>query len=147
MEKSGCEGSGIYGPTIRDCDGCNPTIYGGLIAAGALVAIGIPLIVIGAKREPVSTAIVTPWATPHGGGSGCASICESLGVAFVVSREAARGELRRVSVGSEQAIPCCDRNAPRLRQVAAAAEFGLTGGTYTRLRAVRTPPDRDLGRG
>jgi hypothetical protein len=68
VEKHGCE-DGIYGP-IRDCDQYNPTIYGGLIAAGALVAIGIPLIVIGAKRDPVGTATVTPWATPHGGGLG-----------------------------------------------------------------------------
>ena len=68
VEKSGCE-DGIYGP-IKDCDKYDPTIYGGLIAAGALVAVGIPLIVIGANREPVSTAIVTPWATLHGGGLG-----------------------------------------------------------------------------
>lgn len=50
------------------CDRYNPTIYGGLISAVALAGAGIPLIVIGSKKEPVSTAQVTPWAAPNAGG-------------------------------------------------------------------------------
>jgi hypothetical protein len=70
MEKSSCEMSSVYGPSLGDCDRYDPTIIGGLVAAGALTAIGIPLIVIGARREPAAVASVTPWTTPHGGGLG-----------------------------------------------------------------------------
>jgi hypothetical protein len=40
----------------------------GLFAAAALVGIGIPLIVTGARRERVATAHMAPWATPRSAG-------------------------------------------------------------------------------
>jgi len=70
MEKSSCEMSIIYGSNVGNCDRYDPTIIGGLVAAGGLTAIGVPLIVIGSRREPAAVASVTPWATPHGGGLG-----------------------------------------------------------------------------
>ena len=51
-----------------DCGRYDPTIYGGLISAAVLAGVGIPLIIIGGKREPVGTAKITPWATPQAGG-------------------------------------------------------------------------------
>lgn len=75
-EKSSCEMSedvtvGSSLNSAYQCDRYDKTIYGGLIAAAALAGIGIPLIVIGGKREPVrQVAIVQPWATPEGGGLG-----------------------------------------------------------------------------
>jgi len=53
-----------------DCGRYDPTIYGGLFTGAALLGIGIPLIVIGGKKEPVGTARVAPWASPHGAGLG-----------------------------------------------------------------------------
>jgi len=51
-----------------DCGSYDATIYGGLISAAVLAGVGIPLIVIGGKREPATTAKIAPWATPHAGG-------------------------------------------------------------------------------
>jgi hypothetical protein len=52
----------------------DPTIYGALLTGVALVGVGIPLVVIGAKKEPVeapeATATISPWATPNGAGVG-----------------------------------------------------------------------------
>jgi hypothetical protein len=43
--------------------------YAAFAIGGLLVAGGIPMIVIGAKKVPVkSDAHVTPWLSPHGGG-------------------------------------------------------------------------------
>jgi hypothetical protein len=70
IQKSNCELGEAYLDGFGNCDQYDATIYGGLIAAGAFTAIGIPLIIIGARREPAQTATVTPWATPHGGGLG-----------------------------------------------------------------------------
>lgn len=69
------------GKVICDADndrGCDqdydPTIYGALLTGVALVGVGIPLIVIGAKKEPIeaaeATATISPWATPNGAGIG-----------------------------------------------------------------------------
>ncbi len=75
-EKSSCEVSedvtvGSSFSSNYNCDEYDPTIYGSLIAAAALAGIGIPLIVIGGKREPVQqTAVVQPWVSPRGGGLG-----------------------------------------------------------------------------
>lgn len=52
-----------------DCDEYDPTIYGGLISAAVLAGVGIPLIVIGGKKELV-TARVSPWATARSAGVG-----------------------------------------------------------------------------
>ena len=51
-----------------DCGAYDKTIYGGLIVALGLMGGGIPLIVIGGKKEPVGTMQVTPWATRNAGG-------------------------------------------------------------------------------
>jgi len=53
-----------------NCDRFDATIYGGLLGAAVLAGVGIPLIVIGGKKEPVGTAQLAPWATPHGAGLG-----------------------------------------------------------------------------
>lgn len=55
----------------KDCSGYDATIYGGLISAVVLVGVGVPLIVVGAKKEPVDpgvTATLQPWATPSTAG-------------------------------------------------------------------------------
>ena len=48
--------------------------YGALLVAAGLVGGGIPLIVIGAKKEPVpaagATAVIAPWATHNAAGLG-----------------------------------------------------------------------------
>jgi hypothetical protein len=65
--------NGIYGSVSygNDCDEYDPTIYGGLISAAVLAGVGIPLIVIGAKKEPVPvTATLSPWATARSAGVG-----------------------------------------------------------------------------
>lgn len=76
-EQSSCESGGFYYSSSSDfssytdtnnCDKYDKTIYGGALAALALAGVGIPLIAIGAKREPVATARVTPWATPQAAG-------------------------------------------------------------------------------
>lgn len=57
----------------RDCDDADPFIYGGLLSALALAGVGIPLIVVGATKEPVEaapTARIGPWATQHAAGIG-----------------------------------------------------------------------------
>lgn len=54
-----------------DCSTYDKTIYGGLISAVVLAGVGIPLIVIGGKKEPAAaTATITPWATPRAAGLG-----------------------------------------------------------------------------
>jgi hypothetical protein len=71
----GYDENGVYGRISTagsGCDDYDKTIYGGLISAAVLAGVGIPLIVIGAKKEPVNQveARITPWATPHGAGVG-----------------------------------------------------------------------------
>ena len=54
----------LAGPQRR-C-GYDSVIYGSLLTGAALIAVGVPLIVIGAKKEPAdpdATATITPWAT------------------------------------------------------------------------------------
>jgi hypothetical protein len=61
-----------------DDHGCDqdydPTIYGALLTGVALIGVGVPLVVIGAKKEPVdpaeATATISPWATADGAGIG-----------------------------------------------------------------------------
>jgi hypothetical protein len=49
-------------------------VVGSLAAVGVLAGVGIPLLVIGAKREPLQkpplAASLTPWLSPHTGGLG-----------------------------------------------------------------------------
>jgi hypothetical protein len=54
-----------------DCSSYDGRIYGGLISGAVLAGVGIPLIIIGGKKEPVAaTATITPWATPRAAGLG-----------------------------------------------------------------------------
>jgi hypothetical protein len=56
----------------QSCDKDRVT-KGALFTAVALVAVGMPLIIIGAKKEPAkpkATATLTPWATPTAAGVG-----------------------------------------------------------------------------
>jgi hypothetical protein len=52
-----------------DCGRFDRTIYGGLISAAVLMGVGVPLIIVGGKKEPAGVeAKLSPWATPHAGG-------------------------------------------------------------------------------
>jgi hypothetical protein len=72
IEQTDCERGGylLSGTRSSDlnCKRFDPTIYGGLISAGVLMGVGVPLIVIGGKKEPLGTARLTPWATRRAGG-------------------------------------------------------------------------------
>ena len=53
----------------RDCSVYDPALYGSLVSATVLLGVGIPMIVIGAKREPARpAAAVTPWVAPSTAG-------------------------------------------------------------------------------
>lgn len=57
----------------RGCDSdYDPTIYGALLTGVVFVGAGIPLLVVGAKKEPVeedvAKATVSPWLTPSAAG-------------------------------------------------------------------------------
>lgn len=45
-------------------------MLGGLVFTAAAVGIGVPLLVAGARREPVATARVALWLTPRSSGLG-----------------------------------------------------------------------------
>jgi hypothetical protein len=51
------------------CDGSG-YVTGGLIVASVLLAVGIPLTIVGSKREAAPSARFTPWATPQSAGLG-----------------------------------------------------------------------------
>jgi hypothetical protein len=75
LEQTACETGNYYSTDGfsamgSDCGRFDKTIYGGLFGAAALAGAGIPLIVIGGKKEPVGTAQLAPWASPHGAGLG-----------------------------------------------------------------------------
>ncbi len=54
----------------RDCNN-DTLVYGSLLTGVVLIGVGIPLIVIGAKKEPErQQVVVAPWATPTAGGVG-----------------------------------------------------------------------------
>ncbi len=71
-DRTDSNGNTVYGHS--DCSGYNPAIYGALGTALVLAGVGIPLIVIGASKEPVNpsapTATLSPWATPTSAGLG-----------------------------------------------------------------------------
>ncbi len=59
----------------RGCDDdYDPTIYGSLLTGVVLLGVGIPLLVVGAKKEPVeedvARATITPWLTSNAAGVG-----------------------------------------------------------------------------
>lgn len=60
-----------YDDAYRNCD-YDGVIYGSLLTGVVLLGVGIPMIVVGAKKEPESehSATVTPWVTPHAAGLG-----------------------------------------------------------------------------
>lgn len=63
---------GSCGDSTKSCDN-DGVVDGALFTAVGLVAVGIPLIMIGARKEPAkpkTTAVVAPWATPTGVGIG-----------------------------------------------------------------------------
>lgn len=76
VQKAGCNvvdaGTEELGFNYDDgCDDYDPTIYGFAIGSVALVGVGIPLTVIGAKTEtvpPGESAVLSPWVTPRGAG-------------------------------------------------------------------------------
>ena len=43
-------------------------MLGGLIFTAAAVGIGVPLLVAGARRDPVASALIAPWLTPRSSG-------------------------------------------------------------------------------
>jgi hypothetical protein len=75
-EQNACESGGFYydgsDGTFNDSSDCgayDKTIYGGIIGGVVLLGAGIPMIVIGGKREqPGAEARVTPWASPQSAG-------------------------------------------------------------------------------
>ena len=60
---------GTVGCADSVCDGA-PYFFGGMAVTAVLLGIGIPMITIGAKREPRSLANVAPWIAPHAAGLG-----------------------------------------------------------------------------
>jgi hypothetical protein len=75
LQQDGCEAGNGFGfdgtqgfdEPFSNCDRYDKTIYGGLILGVGLIGAGIPMIVIGAKRE-TATARVSPWATQSAAG-------------------------------------------------------------------------------
>ena len=55
------------GETSTDC---GDIVIGGLATTVILAGVGIPLLVIGAKRDPVAVGRIAPWVTPHAAGLG-----------------------------------------------------------------------------
>jgi hypothetical protein len=68
-DRRACLGENLFSSSVgTNCGRFDATIYGGLITAAALTGAGIPLYAIGSKKEPVGTALISPWATRSGGG-------------------------------------------------------------------------------
>lgn len=75
LQQTACEAGGTYSLNTNrtshtDCDRYDATIYGGIISGVVLLGAGIPMIVVGAKREPLAGGSVklAPWATPSAAG-------------------------------------------------------------------------------
>lgn len=71
LRQDSCERGGSYNLDYQydsNCSRYDASIYGGLVLGVGLLGAGIPLIVVGSKREPLGTASLSPWATPHAGG-------------------------------------------------------------------------------
>jgi hypothetical protein len=66
-------GSGTYTYPHNDCTKYETPMYVSLAAAAGFVAVGVPMIVIGAKSVPVNPsatqeAAIAPWVTPTAAG-------------------------------------------------------------------------------
>jgi hypothetical protein len=48
--------------------GCGDVIIGGLVTTAIFTGVGVPLIVVGAKRDPVAIGRIAPWVTPRAAG-------------------------------------------------------------------------------
>jgi hypothetical protein len=72
IQQNQCEiGYGLFASESThgtNCDRYDPTIYGGLISAAVLLGAGVPMIIIGGKKEPAPTAKLAPWASPQAAG-------------------------------------------------------------------------------
>ena len=72
LQQTACESGGTYSfdsTRYTDCDRYDKTIYGGILAGVSLLGAGIPMIVIGSKREPLRGAVkLAPWTTPNSAG-------------------------------------------------------------------------------
>ena len=49
---------------------CGNLVLGGLATTGVLLGVGLPLLLIGAHRDPVASARIMPWVTPNSAGVG-----------------------------------------------------------------------------
>lgn len=56
--------------TTGSANGCGDLIIGGLVTTAVFAGVGVPLIVVGAKRDPVAIGRIAPWVTPHAAGVG-----------------------------------------------------------------------------
>jgi hypothetical protein len=63
----GCSGNSAYDDNSY-CRNNDTAVYGTMLLGLGLIGGGVPMIVIGAKRDPVATARVTPWASPRAAG-------------------------------------------------------------------------------
>lgn len=73
LDAAFCSSGALFGKARSKSCNNDGVIYGSLLTAGGLVAAGVPLIVIGARREPAkleATAAFTPWAMPTSVGVG-----------------------------------------------------------------------------
>jgi len=76
VEKTECQSRVVdYGSgdstsyRTSSCSKYDTTIYGSLLLMTAMLGVGIPMIVVGAKREPARpAAVVTPWVSPSTAG-------------------------------------------------------------------------------
>jgi hypothetical protein len=57
---------GSQGSGRRTCH--SDLMLGGLTLTAAAVGIGVPLLIVGARRKPVATALIAPWLTPRSSG-------------------------------------------------------------------------------
>ena len=60
---------GSEGSPNNHCDGSSYFV-GGMAVTGVLLGVGIPLIVVGARRDGAPTARLAPWVTPDSAGLG-----------------------------------------------------------------------------
>jgi hypothetical protein len=72
-QQQSCESPNYYfdgsGSDHTNCGAYDKTIYGGAIVGLALVAAGIPMIVIGGRRDRAGAeARIRPWGSPQAAG-------------------------------------------------------------------------------
>jgi hypothetical protein len=69
LRQDACEGL-FDARADTDCSRYDKSIYGGLLVAGSLLAVGVPMIVIGGKKEPAGSAAIGPWLSTRSAGIG-----------------------------------------------------------------------------